>query len=182
MTYLNVAYQGSIEGNIRNREMTFQDQVATVYGPVDSWDAVLDLNRIESLGNRGMVLHCGKLTVTQMATPGSSQPTAEMVAREHALVENVKFTARAARISYTQDKALLILEGDGRSKAELFRQKYFSGPISSFRAQKIEYWRATRSSDERLRVNGADQLDFNEMPPAGKPARSTPNKYQRFLQ
>ena len=62
----------------------------------------------------------------------------EMVALDHALLENVKFTARAARISYTQAKGLLILEGDGRSKAELSRQKYPTAPISSVRALKIE--------------------------------------------
>jgi hypothetical protein len=182
LTYLNVAYQGSIEGNIRSREMTFLDHVAAVYGPVDSWDAALDPNNLKSLGDRGMVLHCEKLTVTQMSTPGGAQPAMEMVARDHALLENIKFTARAARISYTQAKGLLILEGDGRSKAELSRQKYLTAAISSFRALKIEFWPATRSSDERLRVDGADQLDFNEMPPPRKPAGSTPNKYQRFLQ
>jgi hypothetical protein len=178
LTYLNVVYQGSIEGNIHSREMTFQDQVVTVYGPVDSWDAVLDPNHLESLGDRGMVLHCGQMTVAQMSMPGGAQPVGEMIARDHALVENVKFTARAARISYTQLKGLLILEGDGRSKAELWRQKYHSGPVSNFRAQKIEYWPA----DERLRVDGADQLDFNEMPPERKPAHSTPNRYQQLLQ
>jgi hypothetical protein len=178
LTYLHVVYQGAIEGNIHNREMTFQDQVVTVYGPVDSWDAVLDPNDIQSLGDRGMVLHCGQMTVAQMSMPGSQQPAMEMLARDHALVENAKFTARAARISYTQVKGLLILEGDGRSKAELWRQKYHTGPVSYFRAQKIEYWPA----DERLRIDGADQLDFNEMPPDRKPAHSTPNKYQQYLQ
>ncbi len=182
LTYLNVAYHALIDGNIHSREMTFQDDVATVYGPVDSWDAVLDPNDLKSLGDRGMILHCGKLTVAQMSTPGSAQPAMEMVALDHALLENVKFTARAVRISYTQAKGLLILEGDGRSKAELSRQKYPTAPISSVRALKIEYWPATRSSDERLRVDGADQLDLNDMPPPGKPANSKPNKYQRFLQ
>jgi hypothetical protein len=158
--------------------MTFQDQVVTVYGPVDSWDAVLDPNHLESLGDRGMILHCGQMTVSQMSAPGSDHPAMEMVARDHALVENVKFTARAARISYTQVKGLLILEGDGRSKAELWRQKYHSAPVSYFRAQKIEYW----PSDERLRVDGADQLDFNDMPPDRKPPRPGPNRYQRLLQ
>ena len=178
LTYLNVVYQGAIEGNIPNREMTFLDQVVAVYGPVDSWDAVLDPNHLESLGDRGMVLHCGQMTVAQMTAPGSKQTVAEVVARDHALVENVKFTARGARISYTQLKGLLVFEGDGRSKAEMWRQKYRSGPVSSFRAQKIEYWPA----DERLRVDGADQLDFNEMPPERKPAHSSPNKFQRLLQ
>jgi hypothetical protein len=178
LTYLNVVYQDSIEGNIHNREMTFQGQVATVYGPVDSWDAALDPNNVESLGDRGMILHCGQMTVTQMPASGSRQPATEMLARDHAIVENIKFTARAARISYTQVKGLLILEGDGRSKAELWHQKYRSGPVSSTMAQKIEYWPA----DERLRVDGLDQLNFNQMPPDGKPARSTPNRYQRVLQ
>ena len=178
LTYLNVTYQGSIEGNIHNREMNFQDHVVTVYGPVDSWDAVLDPNRLESLGDRGMILHCRQMTVAQMPGAGGGPPSAEMVARDHVLIENVKFTARAARVSYTQVKGLLVLEGDGRSKAELSHQKYRTAPVSNITAQKIEY----SPVDERLRVDGAEQLDFNEMPPDNKPAHSTPSRYQRLLQ
>jgi hypothetical protein len=178
LTYLNVTYQGSIEGNIHNREMNFQDHVVTVYGPVDSWDAVLDPNHLESLGDRGMIMHCGQMTVAQMPGAGGGPPSAEMVARDHALIENVKFTARAARVSYTQVKGLLVLEGDGRSKAEFWHQKYRSAQVSNITAQKIEY----SPVDERLRVDGAEQLDFNEMPPDNKPAHSTPSRYQRLLQ
>ena len=40
------------------------------------------------------------------------------------------FTARAARISYDQKKDLLILEGDGRTDAELYRQLTPGGAVS----------------------------------------------------
>ena len=54
---------------------------------------------------------------------GSSGGNMELTALDNVIAEGTNFTARSARLTYTQAKDLLILEGDGRSDAELFKQE-----------------------------------------------------------
>ena len=46
----------------------------------------------------------------------------ELEALSNTLVEGSTFTARAHRLTYAEEKDLLVLEGDGRTDAQLFRQ------------------------------------------------------------
>ena len=57
-------------------------------------------------------------------------------------------------------KDLLILEGDGRTDAELYRQLVAGGKASRMAAQKIFYW----PNSNRAYVDGAHSLEFNQMP------------------
>jgi hypothetical protein len=79
------------------------------------------------------------------------------------VVDSQDFTARALRISYIQSKGLLILEGDGWTDAELYRQQQIGGARNRLAAQRIEYRPATRA----VSVANAHAMDFNSIP-AGK--------------
>jgi len=160
LMYLNVRFQGAIAGNLHRKEMAFEHQVKTTYGPVDSWDAKLDPDCLESLGTRGIFLSCDRLAVVQMPSPTGQRPAVEMEATGNTLVENPGFTARALRMTYSEAKDLLVLEGDGRTDAELSAQKYVGGPVSNFAARKILYWPSTR----RLSVDGVRSLELNDLP------------------
>jgi hypothetical protein len=46
-------------------------------------------------------------------------------------------------MTYTEAKDLLIMEGNGRTDAELYYQKHVGGPVSKKSAHKIFYWRST---------------------------------------
>ena len=77
------------------------------------------------------------------------------------IAEGTNFTARSARLTYTQAKDLLILEGDGRSDAELFKQEGGQGTAASrFAAQKILYFLKTN----QVNVEGVRSLDMNQVP------------------
>ncbi|NQU21687.1 MAG: hypothetical protein HQ567_10415, partial [Candidatus Nealsonbacteria bacterium] len=57
-------------------------------------------------------------------------------------------------------KGMLVLEGDGRADAELFRQQQVGGPTSKAAAQKIYYWPKIK----RLKIEGARSLELNRIP------------------
>lgn len=165
---LHVRFQGSISGNVHKgrREMTFHDRVQAAYAPVDSWAAVLDVNDPEALGPDGVLMHCDRLSIHEMTTPDGKSRTVELEAQGNAEVERSTFNARAARITYAQAKDLLILEGDGRSDAELFHQQQVGGPTPKFAARKILYWPKTG----RVNSEGARSLNLDRLP-AGNPGQ-----------
>jgi hypothetical protein len=158
---MHVRYQGYITGDIRH-EATFHDQVRAAYAPVDSWMASLDTENVEALGPNGALLHCDELSVDNLAAPESKTPGMEMVASGNAVLEGSgdQLTARAARITYDQKKDLMILEGDGRTDAELYRQLAPGARASKAAARKIFYWPKTK----RSYVDGARSFDFNQTP------------------
>ena len=44
-----VKFEGPLSGNVRRQEITFHDEVRTAYAPVESWEATLDPDHLESL-------------------------------------------------------------------------------------------------------------------------------------
>ncbi|MGO8688707.1 MAG: hypothetical protein ACLQLG_03660 [Thermoguttaceae bacterium] len=158
---VHVRFQGGITGDIRH-EATFHDQVRAAYAPVDSWTASLDTENVEALGPNGALLHCDELSADNLAAPASKTPGLEFVAAGNAVLEGGgdQFTARAARITYDQKKDLMILEGDGRTDAELYRQLAPGARASKAAARKIFYWPKTK----RSYVDGARTLEFNQSP------------------
>lgn len=61
---------------------------------------------------------------------------------------------------------MLILEGDGRSDAELFKQDGGEGTQASrFAAQKILYFPKTN----QINADGVRSLDMNQAPPGTPP-------------
>jgi len=157
LTYLNVRFQGPLSGNLHNREFAFNDQVKTIYGPVDSWQAKLDPDGPDGLGRRGVLLSCDQMAVAQMPLPTGDGRAAELRAQGNVVVEGQTFTARAPRMTYADAKQLLILEGNGRTHAELYHQKQVGAPFSKVLAHKILYWRLTG----QVHLEGARSLRSN---------------------
>ena len=162
LSCMHVRFQGYITGNVHRHEATFHDRVRAVYGPVDSWSASLDTDDPKALGPNGMVLHCDELSVVDMTPPNGKERDVELAAFGNAVAEGNEgmFTARAARISYDQKKDLLVLEGDGRTDAELYRQLIPGGVVSKAAGQKILYLR----KDNFAKIEGARSLEFNQTP------------------
>ncbi len=132
---LYVRFQGSITGNLLQRELIFHDQIRSSYAPVADWTAMLDPDKPEMLGPNGLRLQCNHLKVNQMPTPAGNNQSIEVVAWENAVVEGGIFTARAYRVTYAEAKDQLILEGDGRTDAQLFRQTQPGAVASKVSAQ-----------------------------------------------
>ena len=130
--------------------MTFNDRVHAAYAPAESWQTVLDTEDPDKLGPQGAILHCDRLTVTEMKTPIEGKRSMELEAAGNTVVESVEFTARAIRMTYAEAKGLLVFEGDGRNDARLFRQQQLGGPASEATARRILYWPKTK----RWKVDG----------------------------
>jgi tetratricopeptide (TPR) repeat protein len=104
------------------------------------------------------------LGISQAAPlPGQSRSALELVAAGNVMVEGESFTARSARLSWSESKDLLVFEGDGRADAQLYRQLQVGAPTSSASAGKILFWRALN----RVEVDDARYLDFDQLAPGG---------------
>ncbi|MCY2992243.1 MAG: hypothetical protein NTY19_30830 [Planctomycetota bacterium] len=123
LAFVRIDFEDQITGNITNREVEFHGRVRTIYGPVASWDQTLDPNPVDGLCEGQFLLSSDRLGLVQMGPPSAGEEAVvEMIALGNATVESTNFTARGARISYTRAKELMILEGDGRNDAELWRK------------------------------------------------------------
>jgi lipopolysaccharide export system protein LptA len=165
---LHLRFLGSITGNIRRREMVFHEQVQAAYGPADSWQTILD---IDNPTEQGGVLRSDHLQVNDMTPMGGGKQSLELLAMGNVVAEGrasqgKSYTARAIRMSYSQAKDLLVLEGDGRTDAELFLQQTTGGVPARSAAQKMLFWTQTH----RVKIEGARSLEVNQFPgqPNGK--------------
>ncbi len=149
LNYLNVQFHHSITGNLFRREITFGDLTKTVSGPVPNWEAKLDPENPANLGPNGLVMDAKTLTVREMnAGAKGTRGWMELEAIGNVLGEGQQFTARGHRITYSEQKDLLILSGDGRSPASIFYEKgdekIVGGQRIEFKADSINYSIALR--------------------------------------
>src|SRR5690606_34388639 len=107
-----------------------------------------------------VLLNCDKLIVRQMpAVVRGQRGTVELETIGNTLVEGQTFTARAHKLSFAEAKELLILEGNGSTDAQLFRQTKVGGPTSQAAARRIMYGRNTN----RVEVDDARFLDIGNL-------------------
>ena len=158
LTYINVEFEDRIEGNLHARTLTFHDQVHCVYGPVDSWDATLDMNDPDSLGPEGALLTGDELTVTQMTSPLDDTKSMELLAQGNVRVEGNMYNAWGHRMTYDQAKDLIILEGTGRADAQLFYQKRKGDPPQHSQMGKIRY----RPSTNQIQIDDGRSVEFSQ--------------------
>jgi hypothetical protein len=144
LNYIKVEFQGAIEGLIERRQIEFVRQVRTIFAPVGDWGERVVATRLEDLGEQGILMTSDKLTVIEMPGP---RPWIEAFVTGNTIVEGKKFTVHAPRISYTSDKQLLTLEGDGRADAQLWYREGPGQPESASAAQKWRYWLDTGKLD-----------------------------------
>jgi len=160
LQYLNVAFQGSLSGNLHHRKLTFHDQVRTVYGPVDSWKSTIDPLRPGGLKPKDVLLECDELSVLQMPLPTGDGRTTEFAAEGNVLVESGQYTARAPRMTYAEAKDLLVLEGTGWTYAELYQEDRPGAEPKETAARKILFWPSTKE----LSVVGPRSLTMPQAP------------------
>jgi hypothetical protein len=160
LTYLGVDFQRGMRGNITRRVMEFHQRVQAIWGPVTRWGETLDPHAAGGLPARAVTISSDALGVGQAPpAPGQRRSTIELAAGGNVLVEGDAFTARSARLTWSEAKDLLVFEGDGRSDAQLFRQAKVGAATSSASAGKILYWRALN----RVDVDDARFLDLDQL-------------------
>lgn len=156
INYLQTTFQRGMAGNEIRHEMNFYNQVRVVYGPVPDWNTVVDPDHPETWARETVLIKCDQLQVTAVKEPGSPSDEYNLVAAGNTLVEGAAYTARAPRVTYAQGKGLVVIEGDARTPAELYRQKHAGGQNSGTTAQRFMVWPETN----RVQVDGATFLDL----------------------
>jgi hypothetical protein len=155
LSYLHVDFQREITGNLHRRDLTLGEPTTTVYGLVRDWNASLNAEEPESLGPEGMVLTARQLTVREMPARDKRQRGwFELLASGNVQAEGAQFDATGHQATYSQEKDLLVLAGDGRSPAEI-RNKGDGGP-SNARAHRIDY----ALSQQYVTFTGAQGINF----------------------
>jgi hypothetical protein len=154
LAYVRVDYEDEIEGNVQDREIEFRGRVRTLYGPVDNWEQALDPDPAEGLGKGQYLLTSDRLAVADVGARVNNQDAGiELAALGNATIEGDAFSARAWRVAYAKSKELVILEGDGRVDAEIWR-KGSSSP--DFAAQQIRFW----TTNQSVQVDGGRYLSL----------------------
>jgi len=144
VTLLHVDFQRGLGGNLHRRELSFFGQVKAVYGSADDWQSLSGNTTRQSLPEGGVILRCQELKVVQMAGRHAViDAPVEMIATGNTTVEGRTFSARAHRISYAQAKGQLVIEGDGRTDAELWHQASPAAPEANTTGRKIQFWPET---------------------------------------
>jgi len=160
LTYLGVDFQKGIRGNLHRRAMEFHQRVEAIWGPIAKRGDTLDAHAAGGLPERTVTINCDVLGVAQAPpVPGRQRSSIELGAGGNVLVEGESFTARSARLTWSEAKDLLVFEGDGRSDAQLFRQLKAGSQPSTASAGKILYWRAAN----RVEVEDARFLDLDQL-------------------
>jgi hypothetical protein len=158
---------------LNQHEITLHDHVRSIYGPVAAWEDQLNA---DDLSPDDVLMNCDLLTVRQMnADPTAADPQhhpIELAAEGNTDIEGDVFTAHAYKMTYTEAKDLLMLEGDGRTFAELYRQDRPGGEPAHTQARQILYCR----SKDTISINGPGASDYNlgpAPPTAKKPPRQS---------
>jgi hypothetical protein len=160
LNYVRTDFIRAITGNLHRKELRFDEQVRMVYGPVDDWQETIDPDSPEPLGEHDVLLNCDTLRLVQIGElPNGKQPV-EVTAEGNSMVESRQFWARSHRITYVEAKELLVLEGDGRSDAQLWRQDQVGGQRSRSSSRKILYWKGTG----QVEVDDARYFDWSRSP------------------
>jgi lipopolysaccharide export system protein LptA len=174
---MHVRFEGAIAGNLNPnyQRIIFNDHVRLLYAPVDDYAAMLNPDKTEPLAANEFMLKCDNLEVRNSIDAAKKTNAAEMDARGNSVVygvvsnareKEVRYTARAMRISYNTAKDQLILEGDGRADVHLYRQLQLGAPWDDTAVKKIIYYPKTNT----LSTEGVQTLQINRLTaPANAP-------------
>ena len=135
---LNVVFRGGLAGNLHQQVLEFMGHERTVYAPATSWDDIHQEEPFFAQRERAVVLTSDRLLVA--SRDGRSM---ELEAIGNALVDSSQYAIRGHRMTYDQQKGLLVVEGDGRNNV-LLQHKNQSQTLA---VGKVHYWPETESID-----------------------------------
>ena len=159
LIYLRVDFQRALEGNINERQVDFLDGIRAIYGPVATWNDRLTSENHQMLPKGGLLMRCDRLSVFQIVKRFNDGLPIEIVALGNVRIDGREFAAQAHRMSYDQDKDQIVLDGDGRSDARLWRHGNDANNNSAAtQASKIQFW----PGSNRVKVDGFRGLIWNQ--------------------
>ena len=163
LNYLEIRFLGDLAGNLKEQRMSFRERVRSIYGPVPAWDASLDLDRIGTWSPQSVVMSCNILSVTQMPTAAGDGKNILLNATESAQLQGDTFKVLGDRMSFEEAKGLVIVQGDGWTKAQMIRQEQEGAQTTKTLADQIWYW----PKQKRIEIKGQQSLE-QPLPMASK--------------
>ncbi len=150
-----ITFQGKAVGNLRDRQMKFQDRVHITYGPV-----ARPLDRIDPdhLPKDGGHMECDAMQILQVKSPGSQKPHIELEAKGNAKLEGRTFNARADEITFDESKELYTLRATGNRQATIWRQTTPNGEPSEASAKVWRFIPSTNylKADQTTGIRGTN--------------------------
>lgn len=137
ITCLHVNFDGQLVANSKRTEMQIDGQVRGVFGPVKTWEEQLNAAQTPPPGCTRLT--CQSVSLVQWTPEAAGSPMTELVATGDAVILGDAFEARGRRVSYNQQNDLLVLEGDGRTDANLWHASRPGAPRNQLVAGKILY-------------------------------------------
>ena len=130
---LVVDFNEGLTGNLTNLNLTFQGKVQTLMGSVPRWDSPLTSKSVQQ--SEGVELNCDSLSIANISR--NKEPSFVISATGNTYIHQSEYTALAHRISYSQLKNNIVMEG-GRGDAKLW-MKANKTPTPNAAARRIIY-------------------------------------------
>jgi hypothetical protein len=151
-----IEYQGRLQAIQPDKDTTivkFIDGVELIHLPATDPDARIDVTRLPP----GAVhVQCGRLEVLNRKA-GKAGSTNDFEARERVRVWAREFHAVAGRVTYSESKDMLVLEGQSGDSAVIWRQTKPGSPREPISAKKIKVW----VKENKISVEDVDHIKIN---------------------
>ena len=159
LSFIRINFDGELNINPDQKEMTVTGNVRTIYAPIGSWKQNFDPDKRKQDTPPGSVnLRCDSLQLAQWASRTDNKSFNEMLASGNTHLYSDEFEATANRVSYSQATDVLIVEGTPRTDANLwFKQTPNDKNPTHLIAEKISY----RISDQWTQTQGVKNLNIN---------------------
>ncbi len=142
--YMRIDFDGTSDGNLKQKFNTFKDNVQIVYGPVERPLMVIPLENPEKLPKDAGWMRCQSLRITQHEPAQKDEASyAHLLAKGNVYLEgrtaHGTFNGSANSVSFDESKGLYTLRSQGREKATIFRQTQVGGDTSRAEAQLMYF-------------------------------------------
>jgi hypothetical protein len=159
-----------MDGNAYKKNMTFDRDVEALYGPIEDWNDQLSIDA--GLSPDDVLLTADQLIAAELPGRGGESGNLDLRAIGNVWVEGQQFTAQGHRVSYDQQKDLMVLTGIGQTDALIAVQQPGQATRTETQGRELQFRPRTRE----LRFNDLRQLDFrtlrkNQLSPTSSPRR-----------
>lgn len=153
LAFLSVSFQDQVVGNYYTSVVNLFGQIDCIYFPIKTWEEKVDTDNMNKILKTGFQMRCNMLEVVQVHDPAQEKGFFMLTARENTRIDGNGYVANAETIKYNQEKELVILEGNGVSKARLYIDQNREGIPASW----LEYNLRTKA----WRTNGLEGVGFS---------------------
>jgi hypothetical protein len=156
LSYLHMRFQDKIDGQANSKELTLQGRIEGVFGPVADWNNKIPLADPRQLTDEQFRLDCGQLVVRDMST-GDNPRRVEFEAQKNATIAGRAYAAEADKLTYSQEKDLLVLESMGYRDSELRQHAGEGRTPANLAARIIRYWPGSK----KFEIGGFSRSEIN---------------------